>query len=396
MHVYTGFLIFLVLLVILPDFYLYERFMRHRVNKSTAILHGIISAYFIIVSLVILLNINYVFSPQTNFRLIMFVTMLGFVYIPKLAFCTCDLFFFLTKKRWRKIQYAGYALATLFALVLLYGTFFTRFDFQKAEFEVPIRDLPESFNGYKIVQISDIHLGTFSMTQKKLIPLMDSINAQHPDMIVFTGDLVNTLATECNGWTEIFQRLDPNITKLAIRGNHDYSNYFQKWESEDLKFMNSMAIRQKIRDFGFKLLSDQSEVLRRGNDSIVVIGTENWSLKPHSNFANIAKAMKGTENFHCKIMLTHDPTLWKDSICDSLNINLTLTGHTHAAQMGFQIGSFEWSPAKYMYEYYDGMSERRGNYIIVSRGIGCVAIPVRLGLRPQYSLITLKKATEEE
>ncbi len=391
MHVYTVFLIFLILLVLLPDYYLYRRFMKHWVTKSTSILHWVISAYFIIVSLTILTNINYVFSPETNFRLIMFVAVLGLVYIPKLAFCTCDLIFFLTKKRWRKIQNTGYVLAAICALTILHGMFFTRFNFEKGVYNVPMKNLPSAFDGYKIVQISDAHLGTFAFSQEKLLPLMDSINAQKPDLIVFTGDLVNTFATECNNWTHVFRQLNPDIPKLAILGNHDYSTYFQDWESEDLKEMNSMAIRQKIRDFGFKLLLDESVVLHRGNDSLVIIGTQNWGKKPETNFCKIEKAMKGTKDIACKIMLTHDPTFWKDSICDARNIDLTLSGHTHAAQMGIKIGNWEWSPAEYGFEQYDGQYERNGNYIIVSRGIGCVAMPVRLGLNPQYSLITLEK-----
>ncbi len=390
MQVYTGFIIFLILLVVLPDLYLFRRFMHNRTHKSTGVLHCIISAYFIIVSLVIMANINYVFSPETNFRLIMFITIMGAIYIPKLAFCTCDLLFYLTKKRWRKIQYTGYVFAAIFALLILHGAFFERFNFEKGEYTVPMKDLPSEFDGYKIVQISDLHLGTFSFSQEKLKPLMDSINAQNPDLIVFTGDLVNTFATECNGWDEVFARLNPQTQKLAILGNHDYSTYF-KWDDEDLKSLNSMAVRQRLRDFGFQLLLNKSQTIRRGADSIVVIGLENWGRKSNTNFANYDKATQGTDGFPVKILLNHDPTFWKDSICDRHDIDLTLSGHTHAAQMGIQIGSWKWSPAKYAFEYWDGLSERNGKYILVSRGVGCVGIPVRVGLPPQYSVITLKK-----
>ena len=394
MHIYTEFLIFLVLLVILPDLYLYNRFMRNRTNKSTSILHAIISAYSIIMSLTIMLNINNVFSPETNFRLILLVTVLGLIYIPKLAFCSFDLIFFLTKKRWRWIQYCGYGATIVIALTILHGIFIKRFDFEKGEYTVQMEHLPDSFDDYKIVQLSDLHLGTFSFSKEKLIPLMDSINAQKPDLIVFTGDMVNSLATECNGWNEICARLNPETPKLAVLGNHDYSTYYMSWEDEDIEFLNSMAIRQRIRDFGFDLLLNESVTIPKGSDTIIVIGTENWSKKSEYNFGDINKSMKGTEQYPCKIMLTHDPSFWSDSICDRLDVDLTLSGHTHASQFGFKIGDYKWSPAKYRFEYYDGHSEKNGNHIIVSRGIGCVGVPVRIGLSPEYSVITLKKKTQ--
>lgn len=390
MHIYTEFLIFLGLLVILPDLYLYNRFMRNRTNKSTSILHAIISIYSVTMSLTIMLNINNVFSPETNFRLILLVTVLGLIYLPKLAFCTFDLVFFLTKKRWRSIQYCGYVAAITIALTILHGIFIKRFDFKKGEYVVPMEHLPAAFENYKIVQISDFHLGTFSLSKEKLIPLMDSINAQKPDLIVFTGDMVNSLATECNGWNEIFDRLDPQTPKLAILGNHDYSTYYMNWGNEDVEFMNSMAIRQRIRDFGFDLLLNESVTIPKGNDTIAIIGTENWSKKKEYNYGDIPKSMKGTEHLPCKIMLTHDPSFWEDSICGKLDVDLTLSGHTHASQIGFEIGNFKWSPAKYRFEQYDGLTEKNGEYILVSRGIGCVGVPVRIGLSPEYSVITLK------
>ena len=390
MYVYTEFLIFLILLVILPDLYLYQRFMHNRANRSTSILHAVISVYFIVMSLSIMTNINRIFSPETSFRLTMFITILGAVYIPKVIFCTCDLVFFLTKKRWRWIQYSGYVLAFCGFLFILKGVFYNRFHFEKGEYTVEIDELPENFDDYKIAQISDLHLGTFSFSQEKLKPLMDSINAQHPDLIVFTGDLVNVFATETNNWKEIFQRLNDSTPKLAILGNHDYSVYFD-WENEDLKELNSIAIRQKIRDFGFKLLMDKSTIIHRGTDSIAVIGTHNWGAKQKTNFCNIENALAGTDGIKAKILLTHDPTFWKDSICDRRDIALTISGHTHASQIGIEIGGMKLSPAKLNFDYWDGLYERNGKHIVVSRGVGCVGIPGRFGMYPQYSIITLKR-----
>ncbi len=390
MHIYPITLLLLALMVIIPDLYIYQRFMRNRTNRSTAILHGILSTYFIVVSLAIMLNMNRIYNPETSYRLLRFITILGCVYIPKLIFCNFDLVFFLTKKRWRKIQYAGYIAAGLTFLTMLHGVVYERFNFKKGVYNIELADLPPAFEGYKIVQISDMHLGSFTYSQERLKPLMDSINAQHPDIIVFTGDMVNNFASECNQWSEVFDRLNDSIPKLAILGNHDYSVYFE-WENEDLKSMNKIALRQKIRDFGFKLLLNKPETIYRGNDSIVMIGLENWGRRPETRHADLEKATQGTEGFATKILLSHDPTYWKDSICDKTDIDLTLSGHTHAAQLGISIGSFKVSPAKILFDYWDGLYKEDGKYILVSRGIGCVGIPARLGMSPEYSLITLTK-----
>lgn len=390
MHVYTSVLILLVLLVVLPDLYLYNRFMRNRTNHSTSILHGIISIYFIIVSLAIMLNINNIYSTDTSYRLIMFITVLGAVYIPKLIFCTFDLLFFLTKKRWRWIQRLGYVAAFIAILSILHSVAYERFNFKKRDVAIEIENLPSAFENYKIIQISDMHLGSFGLSQKRLIPLMDSINAQNPDLIVFTGDMINNFATECNNWSEIFNRLNSSTNKLAVLGNHDYSIYF-KWENEDLRSMNSMAVRQKIRDFGFKLLLNESQIIHKENDSIAIIGIGNWGRRPSSRHADIDKAIIGTQNIDTKILLSHDPTFWKDSICGIYDIDLTLSGHTHAAQTGIDLGKWKISPAKILFEYWDGLYEHNNQKLLVSRGIGCVGIPARIGMGPLYEVITLKK-----
>lgn len=390
MHVYTSTLFLLALLVILPDLYLYQRFMHKRTNRSTKLLHGLIALYFIIASLGAMMNIDHVYSPDTCFRLIMFVTVMGCIYIPKLVFCNFDLLFFLTGKKWRWIQYTGYVMGALSLILLINGIVNTRFHFKKGNYSVAVANLPDSFQHYKIVQFSDAHLGSFSYSQEKLIPLMDSINAQHPDLVVFTGDMVNNFASETNGWSEVFHRLDPSTPKLAILGNHDYG-YYCRWDNEDMREMNNIALRHKIEEFGFDLLLDEKRVIHRGNDSIVIVGTNNWSKKAGKNFCNTQKAFAGTDSFQTQILLTHEPVFWKDSIVGNTLFDLTLSGHTHAAQMGIEIGSFKLSPAALVFDYWDGQYEEGDQTIIVSRGIGCVGIPLRLGMRPQYSVIELKK-----
>lgn len=362
--------------------------MHHRVLKSTSILHWIISIYFLATSLLILFNINSVTSPETNFKMMMFISVLGAVYIPKLLFCTFDLIFYLTQKKRRKIQYAGYVAALLAFLFIMKAIHYNRFNFEKREVEITLQNLPESFDNYKIVQISDFHLGSFTLSQKRLIPLFDSIQSQNADIIVFTGDMVNSFASECNGWSPYFQKLHSKDTMLAVLGNHDYSTYY-KWKDEDLKSLNEMAVRSKIRDFGFDLLLNQSKTVQRGDDHITFIGIENWG-KYYTHTAKLGKAMQDVDSSSVKILLSHDPTFWGDSICGVTDIDLTLSGHTHASQFGIETPWFKWSPASWAFDYWDDLHQKNNQYIFVSRGIGCVGVPGRVGMMPQYTVITLR------
>lgn len=374
------------------------------------ILHWIISAYFLITSCAILFNINHIVSPTTHYKMIMFVCVLVMVYATKLSFCTFDLIFYWTKKRWRKIQYAGYVAAILAFLASFYAINFGRFNFFKSEETIEIADLPESFDGYKILQFSDMHLGSFAKSQKRLEALFDSMEAQHPDIIVFTGDMVNNFATECNGWNYIFEKLHCKDQKLAILGNHDYGLYYE-WEDEDLKAMNEIATRQKIRDFGFKLLLNSHHLVSRGNDTIAFIGIENWgNAALWNDIADFPKAYKGTESYKTKILLCHDPSAWQDKrLRDTTDIQIALSGHTHGGQFGFDhrgsnnertYNPFHIIENKikklFLCKYWDGLYEEDGKYIHVSRGIGCVGIPARFGNPPNYTVITLRKKRAHE
>ncbi len=372
------------------------------------ILHWIISAYFLISSFAIFFNINHIVAPMTHYKMIMFVCVLVMVYATKLSFCTFDLAFYATKKRWRKIQYAGYAAAVLAFIASFYAINFGRFNFQKNEEVIELADLPESFDGYKILHFSDMHLGSFSRSQNRLEALFDSMNAQHPDIIVFTGDMVNNFATECNGWNYIFEKLHCKDQKLAILGNHDYGLYYE-WENDDLKSMNEIAIRQKIRDFGFELMQNSHHLVHRGDDTIAFIGIQNWGNdRLWDKFADFPKAYQGTEPYKVKILLTHDPTSWnRKMIRDTTDIQIALSGHTHGGQFGFNHPSgnkrsynpLHWienfAKSLFLGRYWDGLYEENGKFINVSRGIGCVGIPARFGNQPNYSVITLKKKKDE-
>jgi len=393
MKVYGIFVFFILFLIVIPDIYIYVRFMRNRVRWSLGVLHGIISVYFIIVSLSILFRVNTVLSPITSYYFMVFITFLGAIYIPKLIFVTFDLVFFLTKKRWRKIQYAGYIFAFLAFITIVYAVRWGKFDFQRREYVVEIRNLPESFDGYRIVLISDMHLGNFSKFQRRVAPLFERIGRENADMIVFAGDMVNNFASEMKGWEPYFKRLAAKTNMLAILGNHDYGLYY-RWDDENLEETNRYEILKAIRGLGFNLLLNESAVVQRGDDKIAFVGIENWGRPPMPQYADLKTAMEQVEDVPVKILLSHDPDYWEDFIAGKEDIALTLSGHTHGAQIGFELGPIKLSPARLKFRYWDGIYEEGEQYIIVSRGVGNAAIPARLGMTPEYVVIVLRRSEE--
>jgi predicted MPP superfamily phosphohydrolase len=390
MKIYGAFIFFILFIIVIPDIYIYMRFIHNRVRKSLGALHAVISAYFIIVSLSILFNINTILSPVTTYHFMTFITMLGAIYIPKLIFVSFDLVFFLKKKRNRNIQYAGYAFAFLSFIAIIYAFHFGKFNFQRKEYVVEIKDLPKSFEGYKILHISDIHLGSFSKQQEKLATLFEKIANENADMIVFSGDMVNNFASEMDDWKPYFKQLPVKNNMLAVLGNHDYGIYY-RWENENLEKTNRHEIQKGIRNLGFNLLQNESVIVERGEDKIAFVGIENWGRPPMPQYADFEIAMDPVKDIPVKILLAHDTHFWEDFVVKKEDIALTFSGHTHGAQIGIEIGDFKLSPAPLKYRYWDGLYQVNGQYLIVNRGLGNAGIPARLGMSPEYGVITLKR-----
>lgn len=392
MQVYSVVIFLILLLIVAPDVYLYKRFLSKGIKKSTQILHWVLCAYFTISMFYIMLNINNIESATTNYHLMIFITGIGCIYFPKLFFCTCD-FFSTIFVRWKKqIQTLGALLAITAFCMIIYSVIWGKYNWSKDEYTIEIESLPDSFEGYKIVQLSDFHLGSFNKSYERLEPLFDSIIGEKADLIIFTGDMVNAFPTEMDGWDTLFSRLNSKDTMLAIMGNHDYTPYFN-WKGNDREEKVKL-IKEGIRNLGFKLLLNQSHIIKHGGDSIAIMGIDYSSLKkdfPHHS--NIKKAYDEANGTKVKIALIHDPTCIDDSIVPLKDVQLTLAGHTHSAQIGINIGNIRLSPANLKFKYCDGLYEvEAGKKILVSRGLGSVGIPARLGMTPQYSVITLKKA----
>ena len=279
-------------------------------------------------------------------------------------------------------------------LSILYGITKGKYNYKVLKYTLFYDDLPEEFNGYKISQISDIHSGSFD-NKEKVEYGVKLINDQKSDVIMFTGDLVNSRTSEINPWKSTFSKLEAKDGIFSILGNHDYGDYV-RWENDEAKAKNFDEMLKVQKDMGFQLLLDESKFIRRGNSRLAVIGVENWG-KGFKQKGDLSKAIIGVNPNDFKILLSHDPSHWQYEVLkDKLHYHLTLSGHTHGMQFGIEIpGIIKWSPVKWRYKFWAGLYERAGQYLNVNRGFGYLAFPGRVGIWPEITVITLKKSKKQ-
>lgn len=293
--------------------------------------------------------------------------------------------------RRRFVSQIALGLATIPFASLLYGITIGKYNFKVIKQTLLFPDLPDSFDGTTITQISDIHSGSFD-NPEKIQYAIDLINEQNSDMVLFTGDIVNTHAKEMHPWIETFKKIhNPALGKYSILGNHDYGEYLE-WDSEKEKEENFEAIKDLHRQIDFKLLLNENVKIQKENDSIRLVGVENWG-KHFKKAGDLKLASESISNDEFKILMSHDPSHWDAEVQhDDKNYHLTLSGHTHGLQFGIEIpGWLKWSPVQYVYNQWAGLYENKGRYVYVNRGFGFHAYPGRVGIMPEITVITLKK-----
>jgi predicted MPP superfamily phosphohydrolase len=284
--------------------------------------------------------------------------------------------------------YAGMALSVILFLLLLYGALIGRFFFKVEKIKLGFKNLPVSFDNFRIVQISDIHLGSWYRKQRKMESAVRLINGLAPDLIIHTGDLINNFSEETTGWHHILKKASARYGKFSILGNHDYGDYWS-WNSEAEKQENMQFLYRAYEKMDFRLLLNQSETIGINGHEIGIIGVENWGKPPFEKYGDLSKAMADLKPVPFKMLLSHDPSHWQEEVHEKTDINLTLSGHTHAMQFGFKLGSYQWSPIKYLYKLWSGLYGKNGQYLYVNRGLGSLGFPGRVGMRPEITLITL-------
>jgi predicted MPP superfamily phosphohydrolase len=298
---------------------------------------------------------------------------------------------FLASRR-KFVSQIGLGLAAVPFLSLIYGVTKGKYNYKVIKQALFFPDLPDAFDGFTITHISDVHSGSFD-NPDKINYAIDLINEQNSDMILFTGDIVNTHAKEMHPWIDTFKRIkEHQYGKYSVLGNHDYGEYIS-WPTEAAKDENFQNIKDLHRQINFKLMLNESTKIKKGNDEIALVGVENWgtNFKKAGNI-NLASANLTKDDF--KILMSHDPSHWEAEVKNhKKHFHLTLSGHTHGMQFGIEIpGLIKWSPIQYIYKQWAGLYENAGRYVYVNRGFGFHAYPGRVGIMPEITVIQLKKA----
>lgn len=287
------------------------------------------------------------------------------------------------------LSWIGMAAGTTLFGTLLYGTT-NRYHYKVRNIDLTFPNLPESFKGLKIVQISDIHSGSFT-DAKAVAHGIDTILEQQPDLILFTGDLVNDKSSEMVAYKEMFSRLKAPMGVYSILGNHDYGDYMQ-WPHDGMSKKQNLDELKKIQaDMGWRLLLNEHVVLKRGTDEIALLGVENWSNKARfPKYGRMDLAYAGTEKYPFKILMSHDPSHWEGEIQPKYgDVDLMLSGHTHGMQFGVEIPGFKWSPVQYVYKQWAGLYQIPKQKLYVNRGFGFIGYPGRVGVLAEITVLNL-------
>ncbi len=393
MRIPLLFLITVIVLSLLVDGYIYIMVRRRCVSKVPARLQ-LVSAVLLYMALIVGVSMPRRSGDDGSLLFIMWVLFGYMTFImPKLVFVVVDAVALLPVlwhgRRWRWLSLTGGVIAIVAFLAMWWGALVNRFrvDVREVDFEFP--HLPAAFDGFKIVQISDLHVGTYGDDDRFVRKLVGVINGLHPDAVMFTGDIVNRHSSELIPFVDALSGIEAPYGVFSILGNHDYGDYAD-WPSEADKAADVAALCAMQESMGWKLLLNQTEFIHSGRDSIAVIGVENIGDHPFRIYGSLPKAYPGVGDSVSKILLSHNPAHWTDSISDhdDVNIALTLSGHTHAMQI--EVAGL--SPAAMRYATWGGMygDEAGRHALYVNIGAGTVGMPMRLGATPEITLITLK------
>lgn len=339
-----------------------------------------------------------VIRQAKNYTLFYVVITVSFLnLLPKFifSFTTIVSFIFrwLAGKRSQMILITGSLfICSGFFFVIVYGIFIGRYQVNVRQENLYFENLPEQLNGFKIIQLSDIHLGSFGKNTEVMEKTVMIVNQLNPDLLLFTGDLVNNFGEETIGFEPYFKQLSAKYGKYAIQGNHDYGDY-STWPDTASKRKNLQQIQSSLTDAGFKLLLNKSERIAVKDTAFSLIGVENWGHAPFPQYANLDDAMKDIPDQSFKILMSHDPAHWNSIVVPQTDIPLTLSGHTHGAQFGIKIAGIEFSPIWFNQKHWGGLYKSDNQHLYVNRGLGTIGFPGRIEMRPEITVLTLYRTT---
>ncbi|MDR1417429.1 MAG: metallophosphoesterase [Prevotellaceae bacterium] len=276
-------------------------------------------------------------------------------------------------------------------MAMLHGVMWGKYDYRVKEQVVYFRDLPQAFDGFRILQLSDFHAGSFS-SPKDVQRGIDLANAQHADLFIFSGDMVNNFADELRPWASYIAKVKAPYGQLAVLGNHDYGDYY-KWKTAEAKAANLQSLVEQERAIGLRMLLDENVAIEKDGQKIVVAGVQNIGMYSHFvAYGNLKKALEGADSGAFKILVSHDPSHWDKEVSDyPEKIHLTLSGHTHGFQFGVETPLFKWSPVQWIYPHWAGLYEKNERYLYVNRGFGFIPFFMgRVGIMPEITVIELR------
>jgi len=413
------FIVIFTAIVLIIDLYTFRGIRKFGTGWNEYLRYGLISGYWLVPVLIIgMIAYMSFFRPVRAgtdlLPLVQFV--LGFFvlfYIPKLVFIVFqlgeDVIHLLAKAAdWfspaesiaastaRKISRSEFlSRVGIFAAAIPFvsianGILRGRFDFTVRRHTLQFPNLPAAFDGLKVVQISDFHIGSFIGSEEHAARAVQKINEQQADIILFTGDIVNNKADELQNFLPVLKKLKAPLGKYAILGNHDYGDYV-RWPNLESKQKNLSQLKEHFKTMDFKLLLNESEKIIVDGQELGLIGVENWGLPPFPQYGDLEKAQQNSAAVPFKILLSHDPAHWEAEVLDKTDIDLTLSGHTHGMQFGIEIPGWRWSPVNLRYKYWGGLYKEKGQYLYVNTGIGFIAFPGRVGMPPEITVLELKK-----
>lgn len=291
-------------------------------------------------------------------------------------------------ERRKFISITALAAAGVFSAFAIDGIIFGKYRHTARKVKLKIKNLPEKFKGYKIVQISDVHSGSF-FHPEKLQHAIHLINEQNADLVLFTGDMVNNYADEFKPFINLFKSINAKDGKFSVLGNHDYGGYVS-WKSLEEKEQNVPQLIQFQKEAGFKMLRNENISIEKNGEKIYILGVENWGVPPFPQLGDLDKALIGVPENAVKILMSHDPTHFDEVVKHhKTNVQLTLSGHTHGMQFGLDLKNFKWSPVKFKYPKWVDLYESNGKYLYVNRGFGVIAYPGRVGVKPEITVFEL-------
>ncbi len=378
--------------------YAFHSSLHHVENNALSINSFAYSSSFLTLIVFLLFIIGFRKQNNTNYKFpFRMMGLLITLLVPKLYTALFLALFFILS--WFNITLnalivIGLTLAFLQFTAILYGIFVGKYKYQIRKIQLQFPHLPADLDQLKLVQISDLHLGSFFNRYHKLEKAISKINSINADYVVFTGDLVNNFAQEVKGWENTLKKIKSKKGVYSILGNHDYGDYVN-WK-EKIKYDKNIAeLVEYHTQIGFKLLRNSSIALSNEENKAFLIGVENWGAPPFKQYGDLKQATENIPTDSFKILLSHDPSHFDYEVTKQTNIDLTLSGHTHGMQFGFERWGLKISPVQLKYPKWAGLYRVKNQFLYVNRGLGYIGFPGRVGIYPEITEITLTKGKTE-